>query len=155
MRSFFLTLGLALAFTVAFAGGNCGSKCGKSCSTPCDKGPDWAYTYNSAFYMPDCAPKELHDFQDKLIPLIEARRTMEEAYVRENVACLYKMAKAVQKADPCCEQMRSKHYRRAAKELVRDCKRLKELAYGGPTSALYSNIKEVEEDFIQLANLCD
>ena len=154
MRSFLLTIVLAFSVSFALAGDNCGG-CSKSCHTKCG-GPDWAVTYNSAFYMPDCAPEALEDFQEALIPVIEARRSMEEAYIRENAGCLYRASKEVAKMhEECCSKMDRKHYKRAAKDLVRDCKQLKELAYGGSSSALYEHVKNIEQDFIRLSNLCE
>jgi prephenate dehydrogenase len=93
-----------------------------------------------------------------MIPMMEARASHESAYLREYAECMYRAAKRVQDSDEeCCGKMHkaSKHYRRAAKELVRDCDDLREIVFGGSSRSVYDQMKEVEEDFVRLSNLCE
>jgi hypothetical protein len=152
MRTFSVVLFLAVTVSLAFAGGHCGGS-----YSHCDR-PDWAYSYTDPHYMPDCAPKALKCFYDKMIPMMEARRSHESAYLRENAECMYRAARRVLDADDecCCAMHKSqKHYRRAAKDLVRDCDELREIVFGGSSSAVYEQMKQVEEDFVRLSNLCE
>ncbi|MDD5087181.1 MAG: hypothetical protein PHI18_00080, partial [bacterium] len=110
--------------------------------------------YTSAYYMPECAPKPLQVFHGQLIPVMEARKSAESSFIREHSADLYLAARDVQKAERCCEGMNYKVYRKAAKDLVRDCKRLKDISYGGTSASLTDQVKLIEEDFIRLSNCC-
>jgi len=166
MRTVLVSLVLLVFAATAFADGGCGpcpskAGCGKKC------GPDWAYTFQDAHWAPSHAPKPLYAFHDALIPVIEARRSSECAYIRENAGGLYKHAKAVVKhrcddyRDKCCGMdcgpkgccKDKKMAKRAAKELVRSCDRLRELCYGGSDAAVYQQVKVVEEGYVRLANL--
>ena len=152
MRTFLAVLALTLMASLAVAGDHCGGggRCGH-------RGPDWAYTYEDCYFTPDCSPRQLECFHDKLISMVEARKSHESSYIRENAECLYRCAKRVMKADDCCRTMchNTKHFKRAAKDLVRDCDDLREISFGGSTAAVYERMKVVEEDYIRLINLCD
>jgi hypothetical protein len=150
MRSLFLIILLA-AVSTAFACGQCGGRGGKCCDRP-----DWAVTYSDIHYMPSCAPKPLKCFWDTLIPMHEARVSHESAYIREGACRLSEIAKYVAKCDDkCCCEMNEKHYKRAAKDLRKDCEKLQELCYGGSNQAIYGQLQAVEQDFIRLSNLCE
>jgi hypothetical protein len=129
-------------------------KCGGACKGKCDKA-DWGYTYQSADFCPDAAPKELKRFHSVFLPVREARKSGEAAYVRENAVHLYKVAKDVPDSKPCVDKMQQKHYSRAAKELARDSKRLKEMVHGGSDDAVMEQVSKIEEDFVRLANLTE
>jgi hypothetical protein len=117
--------------------------------------PEWAYTYESADFYPDAAPRELKYFHSVLLPIREARKSGETAYVRENAGHLYNAAKEVKDSRPCVDKMQQKHYATAAKELVRDSKRLKEMVHGGSNDAVMEQVTRIEEDFVRLANLAE
>ncbi|MBU0507344.1 hypothetical protein KKH27_00715 [bacterium] len=156
MKSFLVSLIVLLAVSVSLAGEGCAKSCARTCGkskASCET-PKAAYDYTSAYYMPDCAPPSLQQFHGKLIPVMEARKSSEFSYVRESSAALYAAARDVLKAKPCCDGMNYKQYRRAAKDLVRNCKKLKEICYGGAPSALDTHVQTIEEDFVRLANCC-
>ena len=137
--------------------GKCAGKagCKSQCSAKCDN-PDWGYAYQSADFYPDKAPDELKEFHEVLLPVREARKSYEVAYIREAANSLYCASKQVRKSYPsCADRMLKKHYKRAAKELIRDSKRLKEMVHGGSDDAVLTQVKRIEEDFIRLANLSD
>lgn len=152
MRSILVPLIVLVGVSVGF-GQSCGKSCASSCKTKCGT-PAAAYDYTSAYYMPDCAPQPLQVFHGKLIPVMEARKSAEASFIRENSAVLYAAARDVQKAKRCCDGMNYKNYRKAAKDLVRDCKRLKDISYGGTSASLADQVKRIEEDFIRLSNCC-
>lgn len=154
MRKLGLIVLLCLATTVAFAGEKCGGKCGSKCST---LKPDWGYTYQDPHYLPDCAPRSLVVFHERLIPMLEARKSGESAYLRENSERLYFCAKELPKAEPCCMEMKAKIklYKRAAKDLVKSCDRLRDISFGGTNDAVYEQMKLVEEGYVRVANLCE
>lgn len=136
----------------------CGGKCGKACGKAaacCPDRPDWGYAYQTADFYPDTAPRELKQFHKVLIPVREARKSGETAYVRENARQLYKAAKRVRKSRPDVAPVQRKHYAQAARELVSDSKRLKRIVHGGSDDAVIAQVKCIEEDFIRLANLSD
>lgn len=142
----------------AFAGDNCGNNCGASkgcCGSKAGCGPDWGYAYNDAHYIPDCSPQPMRVFHEKLIPMIEARKSNESAYIREYADQLYRASKQVPGSLKACDRSIRKAYNQAAKNLVRNCKQLRHLAYGGATWELYNQVREIEADMIQLANLAD
>jgi len=136
------------------SGKSCTGKCGGTCKGKCDL-PEWAYSYESADFYPDAAPRELKDFHGVLLPMREARKSGETAYVRENARQLYDAAKEVKSSRPCVDKMQQKHYATAAKELVRDSKRLKEMVHGGSNDAVMEQVTRIEEDFVRLANLAE
>jgi hypothetical protein len=158
MRTFLAVLALTLMASLAVAGDHCGGGgCGGGGGGRCGhRGPDWAYTYEDSYFTPDCSPRQLECFHDKLISMVEARKSHESSYIREHAERLYQCAKRVAKAD-CCPAScgNKKHYKRAAKDLVRDCDDLREISFGGSTAAVYERMKVVEEDYIRLINLCD
>jgi hypothetical protein len=155
---FIVILALIALVAIAYSGEPCGGKdgCSKSCcSKKCDN-PDWGYAYQSADFYPDKATCELRKFHEVLLPVREARKSYEVAFIRETADCLYMASKQVRKSYPCCaDQMVKKHYKRAAKELIRDSKRLKEMVHGGSDDAVLTQVERIEEDFIRLANLSD
>jgi hypothetical protein len=51
--------------------------------------------------------------------------------------------------------MNMKLFKRAAKDLTKSCDRLRDICFGGSNEAVYDQMKQVEEDFVRLANLCD
>jgi hypothetical protein len=148
MRTLLVVLLVSLSLSVAFACDKCGHD--KCCCRP-----DWGYSYNNAEFMPDCAPRALSCFQNALIPMIEARKSGESAYIREHACELYQMAERVKDHPPECDGCEVKHYKRAAKDLVKDCDRLKEIVFGGTSHSLYEQMEVVENDFIRLSNLID
>ncbi len=157
-----VVLTLLALVALGYAGGQCGGKCGHAasgcigkCGAKCDH-PDWGYAYQSADFYPDKAPWELKKFHAVLLPVREARKSREVAYIRESANFLYKAAKRVSKSYPCCaDRMQKKHYKTAAKELIRDSKRLREMVHGGADSAVLEQVERIEEDFIRLANLSE
>lgn len=136
------------------SGKACAGKCGGMCKGKCDRA-DWAYTYDSPDFYPNAAPRELKNFHSVLLPIREARKSGETAYVRENARQLYDAAKEVKDSRPCVDKMQQKHYATAAKELVRDSKRLKEMVHGGSNDAVMELVTQIEEDFVRLANLAE
>ena len=155
---FVIIAALIALVAIAYSGEPCGGKagCDKSrCSSKCDN-PGWGYAYQSADFYPDKATCELRKFHAVLLPVREARRSHEVAYIRETANCLYTASKQVRKSYPCCaDRMQKKHYKRAAKELIRDSKRLKEMVHGGSDDVVLAQVERIEEDFIRLANLSD
>jgi hypothetical protein len=147
---------------LGYAGGQYGGKCGHAasgcigkCGAKCDH-PDWGYAYQSADFYPDKATWELKKFHAVLLPVREARKSHEVAYIRESANFLYRAAKRVSKSYPCiADRMQKKHYKIAAKELIRDSKRLREMVHGGADGAVLKQVERIEEDFIRLANLSE
>ncbi|RPH95416.1 hypothetical protein EHM69_04360 [candidate division KSB1 bacterium] len=150
MRTLFIAFSLILAASLTFAGDKCGNKCGSTCGAK----PDWAYSYSDPHYMPDCAPKPLHEFHELLIPMMEARKSHESAYIREHAGHLYKHSKDVKKSDEWVKDDQKKRYKSAAKDLIKSCDRLRDICFGGTNEAIYNQMKQVEEDFVRLTNLC-
>jgi hypothetical protein len=154
----FVIIAALIALTaLGYCCGKCGDKagCQSQCSSKCDN-PGWGYAYQSADFYPDKAPSELRKFHAVLLPVREARKSNEVAYIRETANCLYMASKQVRKSYPChADQMQKKHYKRAAKELIRDSKRLKEMVHGGSNDAVLAQVERIEEHFIRLANLSD
>ncbi len=169
MRTVLISLFLFVFSGLALAGGcgNCaGCDCGSSCLWPydsrCDTDqPDWGYYYQNPHYVPDCAPKALHQFHDVFIPMYEARHTRESAYLREYACELYYAAKDIPGSwDDCCDRSccssdQRKHFNRAAKDLVRSCKRLKEVVWGGANAEVYDQMRQIERDYLRVANLSE
>ncbi|MCX6601768.1 MAG: hypothetical protein NT025_09445 [bacterium] len=150
MRKFvFLSL-LLLAATAVLAGGKCQGRCGG-----CTPRADWAYSSQDAHYIPECAPASLKRFHEAMIPMMEARKSHESAYIRERAERLYREVRDVKNAKACCGDMNMKQFKRAAKDLTKSCDRLRDISFGGTNDAVYDQMKQVEEDFIRLANLCD
>jgi hypothetical protein len=116
--------------------------------------PDWGYTWIDAHYVPDNAPVELKDFHTAFVPMLEARGSAESAYLRENADELYRLAKDVPGSWSSDDHDLRKHYNRAAHDLVKNCARLREIAFGGPSGEVYATMKRVEDNFLRLANLC-
>ncbi len=155
---FIIIAALIALVAIAYSGEPCGAKAGcdrSSCSSKCDN-PGWGYAYQSADFYPDKATCELRKFHAVLLPVREARKSYEVAYIRETANCLYYASKEVRKSYPChADRMQKKHYKRAAKELIRDSKRLKEMVHGGSDDAVLAQVQRIEEHFIRLANLSD
>lgn len=128
-----------------------------ACCDKCDlyKHPDWGYSYNDPHYLSSCAPCELKCFWEIMIPMLEARKSAESAYLRENSDRLLYCAKKVPGSLEWGTYHQRKHYNRAAKELVRGCENLRELSWGASSSSLYSEMKQVEASFVRLNNLCE
>ena len=148
---------VTIAYSCESCGGNCGDKagCKSQCSSKCDN-PGWGYAYQSADFYPDRATCELKKFHAVLLPVREARKSHEVAYIRETANRLYMVSKQVRKSYPChADRMQKKHYKRAAKELIRDSKRLKEMVHGGSDDVVLAQVERIEEDFVRLANLSD
>ncbi len=117
--------------------------------------PDWGYSFNNAHYLPHAAPPALEAFWHKLIPMVEARHTAESAYLREYSAELLDYARDVKGSLDGGSKYQRHFYNKAASDLVRSCKELHKLSYGGPSHALYAEMRSVEEAYIRLANLCE
>jgi len=150
MRKFLFPVLILLAATVAMAGGKCRGRCGG-----CTPRADWAYSSEDPHYIPGCAPASLKRFHEAMIPMMEARKSHESAYIREGAERLYREARDVKKAKVCCDGMNMKQFKGAAKDLTKSCDRLRDISFGGTNDAVYDQMKQVEEDFIRLANLCD
>jgi hypothetical protein len=90
-----------------------------------------------------------------MIPMMEARKSHESAYIREGAERLYRQSRDLKKVKACCEDMGMKQFKRAAKDLTKSCDRLRDICFGGTNEAVYSQMKQVEEDFVRLSNLCD
>jgi hypothetical protein len=150
MRKFLVPVLILLAASVAVASGKCKGKCGG-----CTPRADWGYSYEDPHYIPDCAPASLKRFHEAMIPMMEARKSHESAYIRERAESLYREARDVKKAKVCGDEMNSKQFKKAAKDLAKNCDRLRDICFGGSNEAVYDQMKQVEEDFIRLANLCD
>ncbi len=117
--------------------------------------PDWGYSYNDPHYIPDSAPEALHVFYDEMVPMLEARKSSESAYLREYADALFQASRKVSGSLEDGTYHQRKHFNRAAKSLRRNCKDLRELAHGGTTQALYWEMKQIEADFVRLSNLSD
>ena len=151
MRPLFIALILLVGLSTAFAG-NCGNSRGHG---GCKDRPDWGYTYENAYFTPECSTCQLECFHDKLISMMEARKSHESAYIREHAAGLFYCADKLRDADPGCRKMESKHYKRAVKTMYKDCEELKELVFGGATAAVYAQVKIIEDDYVRVINLCE
>jgi hypothetical protein len=150
MRKLVFLILISVFAASAFAG-PCSGKCGAKCTPR----PDWGYSFQDPHYVPDCAPPALKDFHEVFIPMLEARKSHESAYLRQYAEKLYRYARDVQKTKPCCSDINKKPYKRAAKDLVKDCDRLRDISFGGSDDSVYEHMKQVEEDFVRLANLCE
>jgi hypothetical protein len=117
--------------------------------------PDWGYAYNDPHYIPDTAPAALQAFYDKMVPMMEARKSAESAYLREYADALFQTAREVPGSLENGTYHQRKHYNTAAHSLRANCKDLRELAHGGSTDALYWEMKQIEADFVKLSNLSD
>jgi hypothetical protein len=143
-----LLLGLLCA--AAVAGGKYHGRCGR-----CVPRADWAYPSNDPHYIAACAPSSLKQFYETMIPMMEARKSHESSYIREGAERLYRQAREVKKAKACCQEMNMKQFKRAAKDLTKSCDRLRDICYGGSNEAVYDQMKQVEEDFVRVSNLCE
>ena len=166
MRTFLISLIVLVCVSLAMAGdcGKCGgcSGSGWPCDSRCDNDqPDWGYAYQNPHYVPDCAPKALHHFHDVFIPMYEARHSKESAYLREYACELYYAAKDVPgsltdySSCSCHSGDQRKHFNRAAHDLVKSCKRLKEVAWGGANAEVYDQMRQIERDYLRVANLSE
>ena len=117
--------------------------------------PDWGYIWIDAHYVPDNAPDELKSFHDAFIPMLEARKSAESAYLREYADALYRLSKHVPGSWATDDRDLRKHYNRAAHDLVVNWSRLREIAFGGASSEVYQTMKRVEDNYLRLANLCE
>ena len=150
MRKFvFLSL-LLLAATAVLAGGKCQGRCGG-----CTPRANWAYSSQDAHYIPECAPVPLKRFYEAMVPMMEARKSHESAYIRERAERLYRQARDVKEVKRCRADMDTKQFKRGAKDLTKSCDRLRQICFGGSNDAVYEQMMQVEEDFVRLANLCD
>jgi hypothetical protein len=159
----FVALVFLAGFALAYGGEGCAGQSGKGCASQCggkvcmkkcDRA-DWGYTYQTADFCPDNATCELKNFHSVFLPIREARKSGETAYVRENANHLYYAAKQVKKSKPCVDKMQQKHYARAASELAHNSKRLKEMVHGGSDDAVMEQVMLIEENFVRLANLSE
>ncbi len=163
MRAVLISLFILVVSGLAMAGGcGHGGSCG-GCGGPCaNDNPDWGYAYQNPHYLPDCASKSLQCFHNAFIPMYEARHSKESAYLRENACELYYAAKRITDGsyDDCClkccsDPAQQKHYKRAVKDLQKSCKRLKEVAWGGANAEVYDQMRQIERDYIRVANLSE
>ncbi len=154
----FVFSGLAMA-----CGCGHGSGCGSCGTSPCAyDNPDWGYSYQNPHYLPDGASRALRCFHNAFIPMYEARHSRESAYLRENANELYCAAKRITDGKyedcsmRCCsDPAQKKHYKRAVKDLVKSCARLKEVAWGGANAEVYDQMRQIENDYIRVANLSE
>lgn len=162
MRVVLISLFILVFSGLAMACGNCGH--GSSCRTsPCAyESPDWGYSYQNPHYLPDNASRALRCFHNVFIPMYEAKHSRESAYLRENAGELFCAAKRLTDAKcdncsmKCCDDpVQKKHYKRAVKDLVKSCARLKEVAWGGANAEVYDQMRQVERDYIRVANLSE
>jgi hypothetical protein len=137
-----LTLGLSLA---SFAGD----------SDDPYADPDWGYSFNDPHYISANAPQELLSFYDQMVPMIEARKSAESAYLRQYAADLYEVSRYVAGSLEDGTKHQRKHYNRAARSLRQNCAELRELSHGASSASLYGEMKEIEADFVRLANLSE
>jgi len=117
--------------------------------------PDWGYSFTDPHYLPSSAPAELEAFWHKMIPMLEARGSVESAYLRENSKELLSYARDVKGSLENGSKYQRHFYNKAAADLVRSCKELHTLSYGAPSPALYSEMRKVEDAYVRLANLCE
>ena len=117
--------------------------------------PDWGYAFNDPHYISDGAPDVLVAFYNEMVPMMEARKSSESAYLREYADALFQAAREVPGSLEDGTYHQRKHYNHAARSLRRNCKDLRELAHGGSTQALYWEMKQIEADFVKLSNLSD
>ncbi|MBI5059434.1 hypothetical protein HZB60_06600 [candidate division KSB1 bacterium] len=117
--------------------------------------PDWGYTWIDAHYVPDNAPDELKSFHEVFIPMLEARGSAESAYLREHADNMYRLSKQVRGSWNSDDGDLRKHFNRAAHDLVSHCAKLREQAFGGSSPVVYQTMKDVEHDYLRLANLCE
>jgi hypothetical protein len=143
-----------LAVLIIFSAACACSNGDNGCKSKCDP-PDWGYTYQSAEFAPSEAPCTVKAFHEKLIPLMEARWSHESAYIYENACELYCAAKKVPGSLKCACDTQKKHFNNAARDLVSDCARLKEIAYGAPASVIYKQVQTIEDDFVRICNLSE
>ena len=151
----YLSLAIVLFGSAVAWAGDCCEK--ERCSGSCDHyaNPDWGYSYTNAHYLPDNPPAELEAFWHKMIPMIEARHTAESAYLREYSKELLDYARDVPGSLEGGSSYQRHFYNKAAKDLVRSCKELYVLSYGAPSASLYSEMREVQDAYVRLANLCE
>lgn len=150
MRALFLTAILFATITPAFSGGGYG-KCGPRCCGT----PESSYVYKNAYFTPDCSPCPISRFHDRLLPMMEARKSGEASYIRENSERLYKSATKLRKIERGCCKIEIRRFDRAAKDLILACDELREVSYGGSSNAVYLRMHNVEEAYIRVANLAE
>lgn len=123
--------------------------------------PDWGYAYQNPHYIPESAPPALQRFHDVFIPMYEARHSKESAYIRESASDLYNVARDIPGSlvhnrtgeSHSIEQL--KHFNQAAKDLVRSCKQLKKIVHGGANAEVYDQMRQIERDYLRVANLSE
>jgi hypothetical protein len=86
---------------------------------------------------------------------MEARWSHESAYIYEQACALYCAAKKVPGSLKCACKTQKAHFKNAARDLVKDCERLKEIAHGASARVIYAQVKVIEEDFVRISNLCE
>jgi hypothetical protein len=117
--------------------------------------PDWGYSFNDPHYLSDNAPLPLKDFYDLFIPMLEARKSSESAYLREHAEDLYLASRDVAGSLENGTDHQRKHFNHAARSLRANCAELMELVHGGQSRVLYKEMREIEADFVRLSNLCE
>ncbi len=145
MRTLLTALMVLAALTFAYAGPGCGGKTG--CG-----GCGGAKT---AATVPDCAPQQLVTFHATLTPMLEACNSGSDSYIREHARELHEAAHNVVKSEKCCEAMKAKPYRQAAKTLKKDTDRLQSLSKKGDSAAVLAQMKVIESDFTTLTGFCE
>src|SRR3989339_828677 len=91
--------------------------------------PDWGYAFNDPHYLSANSPQPLADFYDVFVPMLEAHKSAESAYLREHADDLYKASKEVAGSLENGTPHQRKHFNRAARSLCGNCADLKELAH--------------------------
>jgi hypothetical protein len=147
MRTFLIALLVIVFAAAAFAGPGCGGCSGKSVCTAAAK-----LDLSAA---PTCAPDQLKAFHTAFMLVREGRDKSDGSAIRTNAEALFKAAKAVPGSKACCAKMDKKQFKTAAKDLVKDCDRLRELSVKGSPEILAAQVTVVEEDYRQLRTLCE
>lgn len=142
---------IAMLFVSNALAGDCRGVCGPRCCSQ----PESSYSYENAYYTPDCSPRSLLCFHDRLVPMMEARKSGEASYIRELSERLYFSATKLRNLERGCCKLERRRFDAATKKLLRACEDLRDTAYGGSTSAVYARMRDVEEAYIQVANLAE
>lgn len=161
MINIFIFFGIVLFSLSTQTGWSCDRHTGHSSLQLASDKPDWGYAYQNPHYIPDSAPPALQRFHEVFIPLYEARHSKESAYIRENASDLYSVARDILGSlvrvgtAESHSNKQLKHFNQAAKDLVRSCKQLKKIVHGGANAEVYDQMRQIERDYLRVANLSE
>lgn len=129
--------------------------CRGYCNSRCCNKPESSYNYENAYFAPNCSPRSIQRFHDRLVPMMEARKSGEASYIRDTAERLYWSASKLRKLERGCCKIERRRFDLAAKKLMRACEELRDTAFGGSSAAVYARMRDVEEAYIQVANLAE